>query len=118
MPHTEQDESQPLINVAWPYLDHMLREDLNDMLREIGPGLAPADVRPALALFHDPANPGAGVLALLARIIGEIGRALDEQTPSHDAVRAALDQAAAHLTETAGRSIAAALGLLAPPDGR
>ncbi|MEU4067999.1 hypothetical protein AB0F25_37335 [Streptomyces wedmorensis] len=107
-------ETEPL----WAFNEFMLVEDLKELLRDVGPGLAPDTLHPALASFHNPADPSTGVLSLVAQILRTIGSTVGEQTPHHEAVRKALDEAAAHITETAGRHIAAALDLLTPPDGR
>ncbi|MFI2734024.1 hypothetical protein [Streptomyces sp. NPDC018711] len=102
----------------WPYLDDSLRRDLRDLAREARFCIGPPNLRPALATLHAPENDGAGLLSLLAQVLRELSGNLDERTPNHEAVREALDAAAAHLTDTAGRHVATALALLPSSDQR
>ncbi|WP_179200042.1 hypothetical protein [Streptomyces sp. NRRL B-24572] len=115
MSETAQHETGSVTNPFWPYLNHDVRRELCDMAREARYSVTPADLRPVLATFHDPANSATGLLALFAQIFRELSGNLDEQTPHHKAVREALDQAATHIADTAAQHIATALDLLTRP---
>ncbi|MFF7779493.1 hypothetical protein ACFZCG_34350 [Streptomyces tanashiensis] len=116
MPETEAREFEGF--TFWPYVDEDLRRVLHELAREARFCITPPDLRPALTTFHDPEGHGTGLLTLLAQVLRELSGNLNEKTPHHEAVREALDAAADHITDTAGRHIADAIALLTPPDQR
>ncbi|MEE1813722.1 hypothetical protein PUR59_01530 [Streptomyces sp. SP18ES09] len=90
-----------------------IRDGLDDLLREIKPGLDAADQRHLLHRLYDSVD--GGVLLSLGEVITAASITVSECQPNHEGTIEALDEAAAYVADSAGQRIDTARNLLTRP---